>query len=420
MQITKIQRGEFVEVRIVGRMDGYWSEHLSTGLAEVVREGGHHIRVNLSEVSFLSSAGIRVLVQVFKQLRAIDGSLAVCNPSQHVSEVLKLAGLHTLLISTDDAVPTVVSTAPSKVRRLERDIVTFEVFPLPGDGHMSCRTIGDPLRLNGCRFAADDLRTQAADFPQASLALGLGALGTDFEDCRNRFGEFLWIASAAVYLPTDGTNVPDYLIGDGTGLPDVKVLYGLACEGPWRYLARFQARRKDVPVALDALMDACLDIGGTDMAAIAMVAESAGLVGAALKQSPVGASLSATAPFDYPEVQRWLSFTPERAYAKTLVLAAGVSARKEAGAVTPLLRPFGAAAFPAGHMHAAAFSFRPMRKGHVDLQDTVRGLFETESPQTLLHLLHDDRERVGAGQSEFIQGACWIGPIGAVDGEARP
>ena len=41
MQITKIQRGESVEVRIAGRLDGYWAEHLSTGLAEVVREGGH-------------------------------------------------------------------------------------------------------------------------------------------------------------------------------------------------------------------------------------------------------------------------------------------------------------------------------------------------------------------------------------------
>ena len=156
---------------------------------------------------------------------------------------------------------------------------------------MRCHTIGDPSRLDGCRFAADDLRTQAADFPQASLAVGLGALGKDFEDCRNRFGEFLWLAGAAVYLPTDGTNVPDYLISGGTGLPDLKVLYGLACEGPWRYLARFQATRKEFPVTLSALMDACLDIAGTEMAAIAIVAESAGLVGASLKQSPVADAL---------------------------------------------------------------------------------------------------------------------------------
>lgn len=419
MQITKVQRGEVVEVRITGRLDGYWAEHLSTGLADVVREGGHQIRVNLSDVSFLSSAGIRVLVQCFKQLRAIDGSLAVCQPSQHVSEVLKLAGLHDLLVSTDDAAPAAVSAAAAPARRIERDTVVLDVFPLPGGGQMTCRSIGEPSRLDGCRFTAEDLRTQAADFPRASLAVGLGALGKDFDDCRNRFGEFLWVAGAAVYLPTDGTNVPDYLISGGTGLPDLKVLYGLTCEGPWRYLARFQAARKEVPVTLSALADACLEIAGTDLAAIAMVAESSGLVGAALKQSPVGA-ISSTAPFGYPEVQQWLSFTPERAYPKTVVLAAGVSAKTAAGAIAPLLRPLGTEAFPVGHLHAAAFSYRPMRKGQVDLHETVRGLFETESPQTLLHLLHDDRERHGAGQSEFIQGACWIGPIGAVQGASRP
>jgi hypothetical protein len=31
--------------------------------------------------------------------------------------------------------------------------------------------------------------------------------------------------------------------------------------------------------------------------------------------------------------------------------------------------------------------------------------------QTLLHLLTDDREFEGLGQSEFMRGACWIGPL---------
>src|ERR1051325_7685410 len=120
MEITKVQHGGFVEVRISGRLDGYWADPLTTGLAEVVREGGHRIRVNLSEVSFLSSAGIRVLLQFFKQLRAIDGSLSIWHPSQHVVEVLKLAGLHDLLVSTDDATAAGVSTGPSAARRIKR------------------------------------------------------------------------------------------------------------------------------------------------------------------------------------------------------------------------------------------------------------------------------------------------------------
>lgn len=415
MQITTIPRNGFVEVRIIGRLDGYWADYLTTELAEVVRGGGHQIRANLSEVSFLSSAGIRVFLQFFKQLRAINGSLAICNPSDHVSEVLDLAGLRGLLIAEDIAEEPLGSPRASSWQ-VDCAGAVFDVFTLPGDGQMTCRSIGDPSRLEGCLFDANDIRTQAANFPNASLALGLGALGENFKDCRDRFGEFLWVAGTATYLPTDGANTPDYLISHGTALPDLKVLYALTCEGPWRYLARFEGTRKDRAVTLSTLAETCLDIAGTDMAAITMIAESAGLVGASLKQSPVGAS-SATAPFGYPEVQRWLTFTPERAYTKALALVVGVVARARAGAVSPLLRPLvGQASFPIGHLHAAVFSYRPIQKGELDLTATVRGLFESETPQTLLHLLHDDRDLIGAGQSEFLQGACWIGPIRDVQG----
>jgi hypothetical protein len=57
------------------------------------------------------------------------------------------------------------------------------------------------------------------------------------------------------------------------------------------------------------------------------------------------------------------------------------------------------------------FSYRPLKKGEIDLKTTVATLFEAETLQAVLHLLNDDREVVGMGQSEFVRGACWIGPI---------
>jgi hypothetical protein len=65
----------------------------------------------------------------------------------------------------------------------------------------------------------------------------------------------------------------------------------------------------------------------------------------------------------------------------------------------------------AGHFHAAAFRFRPIRKGLIDLGATVTGLFEPEQLLGVLHLLHDDRAIAGCGESEFVRGACWIGPL---------
>ena len=63
-----------------------------------------------------------------------------------------------------------------------------------------------------------------------------------------------------------------------------------------------------------------------------------------------------------------------------------------------------------GHFHAATFSYGPLKRGRIDLNETVATLFETESLVGVLHLLHDTREVVGIGQSEFTRGACWAGP----------
>ena len=66
-----------------------------------------------------------------------------------------------------------------------------------------------------------------------------------------------------------------------------------------------------------------------------------------------------------------------------------------------------------GHFHAAAFAFRPFKKGRLQLPETVKSLFEDQPVQGVLHLLNDDRPVVGIGQSEFTRGACWFGAISA-------
>ena len=74
------------------------------------------------------------------------------------------------------------------------------------------------------------------------------------------------------------------------------------------------------------------------------------------------------------------------------------------------LRPLGGEDGLLGHFHAAAFGFRPIQRGKISLKDTVTALFESDEPMTVLHLLRDDRPS-GAGESEFIRGACWIGRL---------
>ncbi|MEP6644472.1 MAG: STAS domain-containing protein [Acidobacteriaceae bacterium] len=410
MEIVTQPLGDALEVKVRGRLDNYWTEHLRSSLDELIRSGAHSLRLNLSEVSYLSSAGVGLLMSVYNQLTGIGGSLSVTSPSERVKLVLDLCRLSPILLS--GSTPAAPPMHKADVRRFSSPAASFEVLEYTPAKPLVCRRFGDPGLLQGCRFGSQDCQTVA--FPSGSFGFGLGAFGHGFEDAQSRFGEFLAVGGSAAYLPTDGTNVPDFIVSSGELVPEMNLLYGLRFEGEFTVLMRFEAAVAESPVPLAELVRAALEVSGAQAIGMVMVAESAGLVGAALRRSPAATGGQHDAPFKYPEARTWLTFSTERLYSRSLALVSGVAAASECAPLAPMLRPVGAHAWPQGHFHAAAFSYRPLKKGEIDLNATVKTLFETESLQGVLHLLADDREVAGPQQSEFVRGACWIAPAAEI------
>jgi anti-anti-sigma factor len=423
MQITKQIRGEMVELKVEGRLDGYWADHLAAAVDQEIRDGSHHIQLDLSQVPFLSSAGIGVLVRFYKNLKSIHGSFAVSNCSRNVLKILELSMLKEILVAKsisetdEDRKSSGVETpAPRSIREIERPEAIYEVYPLAPESKLECRRLGDASRLERCGFAEEHSRTM--QFSDSTFAIGLGALGGDFEECQGRFGEFIAAGGAVAHLPTDGTNVPDFLLASGTTLPEVQVCYGIACHGanpqPFSSLIRFEAKKTASPIALTVLLESCLNLSDSQQIGIVMIAESAGLIGAALRRSPVIAGSEPNA-FEFPRIRDWLSFTAQRAYAKSVVLLAGIAVRGGADALASVIRPFpnpSSSTLPlAGHFHAAAFSYRPVQRGQIDLKGSIKTLFEGQALEGVLHLLTDDRAISGGGQSELVRGACWVASI---------
>jgi anti-anti-sigma factor len=404
MEILAQQSGDALEVKVKGRLDNYWTEHLRGNVEEMIRGGAHVIRMDLSEMTYLSSAGVGLLAIFHRKLKGIGGSFGITNPSTHVKMVLDLCRLSTVLLA--ESAPVAAPVNAKEPRRFSTSAGAFEVMECDPDRALTCERIGDSAGLRGCRFGAQDSRTVA--FPPATFGLGLGAFGHDFEDAKPRFGEFLAVAGSGAYLPTDGTNVPDFMVSSGDLVPEINVLYGLRFEGGFTHQVRFETAGADGPISLAQLVRTALEITGAPVIGMVMVAESAGLVGAALRRSPAAANPAANAPFEFPEVRSWLSFSTERLYPRSLALLSGIGTGAECAALTSMLRPLGTDALPAGHFHAAAFTYRPLKKGSIELNATVTTLFETETLQGVLHLLSDDREASGRQQSEFVRGACWI------------
>ena len=275
MQISSVQQGAVVEVVAAGRLDESWADHLGSALDDVVRGGTHHIRLNMESVTYLSSAGIRVLIGCYNDLKEINGSFAVTSPSRQVRTILDMTRLSPILLSDTPDVLTESAPPVPEHPPFTTENGAFELLELNPGSKLQCRSFGDPARFEAGGYVDDDMAS--AKFPGNAFGVGIGAFGPTFSDCRDRFGEFVAAGGAAAYLPTDGASVPDYLVTAGSLVPEVGVLYGFRCEGRFAHQLRFHASGQARDIGLAELVSACLETAGSTTAGIVIVAESTGL-----------------------------------------------------------------------------------------------------------------------------------------------
>jgi hypothetical protein len=242
------------------------------------------------------------------------------------------------------------------------------------------------------------------------MALGIGALGMDAEDGLARLGDFVALAGCAAVQTSDGAALPDYVQASGTLVPEIHVLYGIDVQGEMTGAWRFEANADAGPIKLSVLAHDLLEANGSDEVAVVLVAEAAGLVGAALRQSPAHEE-SKVGTYTVPEIRDWLSLTPEPEYVRSLALIAGVISRRAGSALASQLRPMNGVPDLQAHFHAAVFPYRPLKRGRLQIRDAVSLCFESGHVLAVLHLLRDSRPVVGAGESELLRGCCWTGPI---------
>ncbi|MDM0117362.1 STAS domain-containing protein [Variovorax sp. J22R133] len=85
------------KISLVGRMDSIGGHDIDTRFAALVAARKLLAVVDMSEVSFLASIGIRTLVINARAQSQRGGGMALANPQPHVAEVLKMSGIDTII-----------------------------------------------------------------------------------------------------------------------------------------------------------------------------------------------------------------------------------------------------------------------------------------------------------------------------------
>lgn len=399
MEIVKERSGNVVHLRLAGRLDNHWSQTLDEALHEAGREGARHVRLDFARVTYVSSAAATVLLRHYRDAMALQGSLQISAASERARNTLRQMGFVELLIAgaSSDSARRKTLSIPLP---LESESATYESREL--DTKTSeCSLIGNPVTPG---------QSTSISIYRDVFALGVGALGANHDECRNLFGEFVGAAGGAAFMPTDGTSTPDYMLSAVGLVPSVQALYAISFRGSPSHQLRFEANTPDAGVPLSDIAGACASLAGTRTFGIVMAVDIAGLVCTRLRRSP---AMDESVRFDFPAVREWLSFTPEREFARFSALVVGVASSSPSAALAPFVRPLSNEY--QGHFHAIVTSFRSLARGKVPIVDVVAEWLQPKSVLSVVHLLRDTRPVEGAGESEFQRGTCWVFPIAGGD-----
>ncbi len=399
MQITEHPGAEALELRLSGRIDATWADHLSSTIENAVRAGTHRVVLNFAGVDYISSLGIRVLMLQYKLLKSVNGGLTISKPNEFCRNILTTVGLSAILVRDDES--EVAEPAPLPISKLARGSGSWEIYPQAVSQPLCCTFVGNPERLASTGFSTEDCRS--LQFPKGTFGVGIGAFGEGFEDCRNRFGEFLAAGGCAITLPSNEPHVrPDFVVEEGSLVPQVETLYALTGSGNFPTMVRFDGLAGGSgTIGLSELVETLLSTA--DAIAFVVLAETAGLVGAALRKSPAGLPVQ----HELPAVRDWLSFTTERVAEKSLCLLVGFAGRN---LPAEFVRPIRAGSEIGAHIHAAVFPYRPVQRGELPFRVVV-DLLASSTPSAVLHLMADTRPFEGVGETDLARGACWTGPL---------
>jgi anti-sigma B factor antagonist len=98
MIIQKYAHGDSVDLIVTGRIDGEGANKLEIALLDAISTGAHTVTVEMSGVTFLCSAGLRALLQYWRQLHNKGGTLHVDDPSPEAMTILGTSGFKNMLL----------------------------------------------------------------------------------------------------------------------------------------------------------------------------------------------------------------------------------------------------------------------------------------------------------------------------------
>ena len=96
MQISEDKNGDVLTVALKGRLDAATSKTVEEFLLRKIDAGEKHLVLDLSQLEYISSVGLRVFMMAAKRLKVVQGKIVVCSLTPTIKQVFEIAGFTNL------------------------------------------------------------------------------------------------------------------------------------------------------------------------------------------------------------------------------------------------------------------------------------------------------------------------------------
>lgn len=220
MEISFREEERLLCVVLNGRFDAFAAKEVEEKFLQHWNERIVSVIIDMANVNYISSAGLRIITVIHKKLKNSGGSIALASLQEYCAQVLEITGFAQTFPCYKDmesALAHCLEIVKEKIytenwEKLETVNLSSGKFHItPGSPEKAVlETLGDIRALLHAQIVPGDVYSKL--FFETEYSIGLGGLGARIEDCFHIMGEMLTIGGAMAWLPTDGHDTADMLV----------------------------------------------------------------------------------------------------------------------------------------------------------------------------------------------------------------
>lgn len=102
MEIKKIPKYKLIVIKISGEIDDHLSKKLRNEIdREILLSGAVNLAFDFSQVEFMDSSGIGVIIGRYKKVSALGGRVIIFGMNGNIRRLLEMANLKSIAIISD-------------------------------------------------------------------------------------------------------------------------------------------------------------------------------------------------------------------------------------------------------------------------------------------------------------------------------